>query len=100
MENIKDFVKKLKVLYAEDEESARLIFGKFLNKKFETSVSCNNGFDAYNEYIKAQHNNEPFDLIISDINMPKIDGIELLEKIRELDSKIPFLQLQEVNQNR
>ncbi|WP_428023971.1 response regulator [Arcobacter sp.] len=91
MDNIKDFIKKLKVLYVEDEEQARIIFGKFLSKKFDISISCNNGFEAYDTYIKAVNDNEPFDLIISDINMPKIDGIELLEKIRELNKDIPFI---------
>jgi PAS domain S-box-containing protein len=91
LENINDFIKKLKVLYVEDEDAARNIFGKFLNKKFETSILCTNGFEGYNEYIKAEQENTPFDLIISDVNMPKIDGIELLEKIRELNKKIPFI---------
>lgn len=90
MENINEFIKKLKVLYVEDEEPARLMFNKFLNKKFETSISCQNGLDGYIEYTKALENKDPFDLIISDINMPKMDGIELLEKIRE-KSDIPFI---------
>ena len=91
MENINDFIKKLKVLYVEDEEQARVMFGKFLTKKFDISVSCTNGFEAYDAYVKASNNNKPFDLIVSDINMPKIDGIELLEKIRELNKDIPFV---------
>ncbi|RXJ82592.1 response regulator [Arcobacter sp. F2176] len=91
MENIKDFIKKLKVLYVEDEDQARMIFGKYLNKKFDTSILCSNGFEAYDAFIKATNDKEPFDLIISDINMPKIDGIELLEKIRELNKDIPFI---------
>ena len=91
MEDINDFIKKLKVLYVEDEDAARNIFGKFLNKKFETSISSVNGIEAYDEYIKAEEENRPFDLIISDINMPKMDGIELLEKVREVNEKIPFI---------
>ena len=83
MKNIDDFIKKLKVLYVEDEEAARNIFGKFLDKKFETSISCSNGLEAFIEFDKSIKDGEPFDLIISDINMPKMDGIELLEKIRE-----------------
>jgi PAS domain S-box-containing protein len=91
LENIQDFIKKLKVLYVEDEEEAQFIFGKFLNKKFDVSILCNNGFEAYNEYIKAIKDKKPFDLIISDINMPKMDGIELLQKIRDININIPFI---------
>ncbi|WP_419765182.1 MAG: response regulator [Arcobacter sp.] len=91
MDNINEFIKKLKILYVEDEEQARIMFSKFLNKKFEISISCSNGLEAYEEYIKAEKENVPFDLIISDINMPKINGIELLEKIRDLNNDIPFI---------
>ena len=90
VENINEFIKKLNVLYVEDEEPARNMFNKFLNKKFETSISCQNGLDAYMEFEKAINNKKPFDLVISDINMPKMDGLDLLEKIRE-KSDIPFM---------
>lgn len=90
MGNINDFIKKLKVLFVEDEEPARLMFSKFLNKKFETVVASQNGLDAYLEFEKASNENRAFDLIISDINMPKMDGLELLEKIRE-KSDTPFM---------
>jgi len=91
LENIDDFIKKLKVLYVEDEEQSRSMFSKFLNKKFNSSIACANGLDAYLEFDKAISHNEEFDLIISDINMPKMDGIELLEKIRDKNKDIPFI---------
>ena len=91
MENINEFIKKLKVLYVENDDEERKAFEDFLNNKFETTISCDNGLDGYNEYIKAQEENSPFDLIISNINMPKMNGIELLEKIREEDKKIPYV---------
>ena len=89
--NLNDFIKQLKVLYIEDEEPARKMFNKYLNKKFDTSVECKNGLDGFIEFEKAYYENVPFDLVISDINMPKMDGIEFLEKIRELGSDVPFI---------
>lgn len=91
MENIDSFIKKLKILYVEDEEDARLVFGKFLSKKFDISEICSNGLDGYLKFEDAQNSNNPFDIIISDINMPKMDGIEFLEKVREKDKAIPFI---------
>lgn len=91
MDNYNEFIKTLKVLYVEDEEAARLIFSKYLKKRFDVTVVCPNGIDAYIEFDKAFNNKEPFDLVISDINMPKMDGIELLEKIREKDDEVRFV---------
>src|SRR5450631_268133 len=45
-----------------------------------------NGQDAIREFVS-----EPVDLVLTDINMPEMTGIELLEKIRYLDSETPVL---------
>ncbi|PKN12644.1 MAG: two-component system response regulator [Deltaproteobacteria bacterium HGW-Deltaproteobacteria-4] len=44
------------------------------------------GQDAVKEFVR-----EPVDLVLTDINMPEMDGIELLEKIRFLDNSTPVL---------
>ncbi len=49
-----------------------------------TSFSC--GRDAIRQFVT-----EPVDLILTDINMPSMTGIELLEKIRYLDRETPVL---------
>ena len=46
------------------------------------------GVDAYESYQKNNPN-----LIISDIKMPRMDGLELVQKIRETDKKIPVIVL-------
>ncbi|WP_298750653.1 response regulator [uncultured Arcobacter sp.] len=91
MENINEFIKKLKVLYVENDDEERKVFEDFLNKKFETTTSCSNAFDGYDAYKKAIEENLPYDLIISNINMPKMSGIELLEKIREENKDVPYI---------
>lgn len=89
MENIN--VKSFRVLCIEDENLAREKLGKFLDRKFDKVSLCADGVEGYMEFQKAKINKEPYDLIISDIDMPKMDGIEMLEKIRELDSSVPFI---------
>ena len=44
-------------------------------------ISVNNGYDAINEVKK-----NPKDIIFLDVNMPGIDGIETLKKIKEINS--------------
>eukprot|EP00767_Chilomastix_cuspidata_P000610 gnl/Chilomastix_cuspidata/11628.p1 GENE.gnl/Chilomastix_cuspidata/11628~~gnl/Chilomastix_cuspidata/11628.p1 ORF type:complete len:140 (-),score=14.09 gnl/Chilomastix_cuspidata/11628:408-827(-) len=84
-------IKNLKVLYVEDEELAREKLGKFLKRRFTDVQLCANGLDGFFAFQDAFNKNEKFDLIISDINMPKMDGLEMLEKIKEIDNKVPTM---------
>lgn len=88
MNEIQKYMKKLNVLYVEDEKSAREMFSKVLNRQFTNVTVCENGLDGYLEYKKNFDNKTRFDLIISDINMPKMSGLELVEQVREEDSEV------------
>lgn len=81
-----DFLKTWTVLFVEDEELARNKLAKLLEKLFFKVVICSNG----QEGLEAFKNNK-IDLIISDINMPIMNGLEMLEKIREFDLEIPVI---------
>ena len=75
-------MKKLKitVLYAEDKPELREKFKKILSRKFETLLVAENGLEGYELYV--EHNP---DLILSDIKMPKMNGLEMIEKIKKID---------------
>ncbi len=83
----------LKVLFVEDEDLAREKLGKFLKKRFEVVELCPNGLEGFFKFQESYNSNKKFDIILSDINMPKMDGLEMLEKIREIDGKVPCLLL-------
>ncbi|WP_368030387.1 response regulator [Arcobacter sp. s6] len=91
MNELKNFIKTLNILYVEDEVSAREIFTKVLKRFFNTVDAKENGLEGYLAFREKYLNNEKYDLIISDINMPKVDGMEMLEKIREIDSQVPVV---------
>ncbi|WP_122893273.1 response regulator [Arcobacter peruensis] len=88
MNKIQKFMKKLNVLYVEDEKPAREMFSKILNRQFTNVTICENGLDGYLAYKENSDKETKFDLIISDINMPKMSGIELVEKVREENSEV------------
>jgi len=87
----KDFLKKLTILYVEDEDVAREQFGKSLRRLFKNVILGINGEDGYLKFKKYKSAGESIDLILSDINMPKMDGLEMLEKIRTIDENIPVM---------
>ena len=75
-----------KILVVEDDRELNHVVCDFLNQsgyKAEGFLSAN---DAYN----AMYNN-PFDLIVSDIMMPGIDGFEFARTVWDLDENIPIL---------
>lgn len=81
----KDFINKLtafSILYVEDEDGIRNNIEEILTHLFKEVITSNNTKDAYSKYLKYKP-----DLIISDIKMGNENGIDLLKKIRETDSK-------------
>jgi CheY-like chemotaxis protein len=69
--------KKIKVLIADDEIQIALILKRLLDKYGYEAVTANDGEEAF-EYIS----NNRIDLLISDIKMPKLSGMQLIRKIR------------------
>jgi CheY-like chemotaxis protein len=73
--------------YRKDAENAFLGLGC-------TVITAVDGEDAWQKIESEAVNNRPFDMIVSDWQMPNIDGIELLKKIRESKHKaLPFMLL-------
>ncbi len=75
-----------KILVVEDDRDLNKTVCTYLNKNGYDAVGCLNANDAYNEMY-----GNLFDLIISDIMMPDIDGFEFAETVRGLDKEIPIL---------
>lgn len=86
-----EFLKKLSILYVEDDEMARNQLARTLNRLFKNVILANNGFDGLEQYIKAKKEGIKIDLILSDVNMPKLNGLEMLEEIRKIDNDIAII---------
>ena len=79
-----------KILIIEDEEPIRRVLVRILNEEdsnFEIHEASDGkkGLDSISK--------ENFDLVLCDIKMPKIDGIELLQRTRKKNSSLPFIML-------
>ncbi|PHO17853.1 DNA-binding response regulator [Malaciobacter molluscorum LMG 25693] len=70
----------LKILYVEDDEIARVNAVEFLEDYFESIYSAKDGLEALSLYEKFHP-----DIIITDIQMPKINGLEFIKKVRKND---------------
>ena len=75
-----------RILLAEDDEDMRRFLVKALEKAGYDVIAFANGLEAY-ERLKE----EPFTLLLTDIVMPEMDGIELARKASELDPELKIM---------
>ncbi len=80
--------KELRILYVEDDKIARESTLKFLETIFTRIDIAVDGEDGFIKY-----KNSKYDIILTDINMPKLNGIGLIKKIRLDDVSTPILIL-------
>ena len=79
-----------KILVIEDEAAIRRVLIKIISEENEAYIveEAENGLDGL-EKIK----DNDYDLVLCDIKMPKMDGVEVLEKAKKIKSEIPFVMI-------
>ncbi len=78
----------MKILVVDDEEGARELFSTILTDEGYEITLANNGEEAL-----ALFKNIPFNLVITDIKMPVMDGLQLLQEIRKAGSKTDVIMV-------
>jgi len=75
----------MRALIVEDEFLSRKVLRSFLMTLFEVEIVVN-GREAVEAFRMGHGEGRPYDLILMDIMMPEVDGIEALQKIRDLET--------------
>jgi DNA-binding NarL/FixJ family response regulator len=79
----------MKILLVDDHKIIRDVLVRFIRQNItEDLEEANNGIEAINMIKK-----EKYDLVISDINMPKMDGLELMKEIHNYDPELKVIAL-------
>ncbi|MEN8906247.1 MAG: response regulator [Clostridiales bacterium] len=76
----------MKILIAEDDHASRKLIYKFMSGFGECDITVD-GSEAIEAFILASEEKTPYDLICLDIMMPKIDGIKVLQSIRNFEKE-------------
>lgn len=76
----------VRILVVEDDEKLNRVVCSYLNSSGFEAVGCLDAQSAYDEMYKGF-----FEMIISDIMMPKVDGFEFAENVRKVNKHIPIL---------
>jgi len=89
MEHLHDLIelgKELRVLYVEDDENLRLETSKILERMFDNVDIASNGQEGLESFKKNS-----YDLVITDIEMPHMNGIEMSKNIRLVNNETPIV---------
>lgn len=82
-------MKKMTLLYAEDAVETRKNHIQYLNKNYDFNIiEASDGVEAFELYLTHKP-----EVLLTDITMPHMDGLELVEKIREVDGEIKIIIL-------
>ena len=79
-----------KILIIEDEAAIRRVLSKIISEENDTYEveEAEDGLEGVEMVLKSD-----FDLVLCDIKMPKMDGVEVLEKIKKAKPEIPVIMI-------
>lgn len=87
-EKLYNISKKLKILYVEDDILLQKKTKSIFDNLFKITDVANDGYEALEKYEVFKYTNNLFyDIVITDIQMPKLDGVKLIKKILELNKE-------------
>jgi YesN/AraC family two-component response regulator len=87
MKLVLEQTKDINLLYVEDNQALRESTMMVLKNFFNNIDIAEDGLIGLNKYKEKLQNSTPYDLIISDINMPNLNGLEMSEEIIKLESR-------------
>ncbi len=85
--NMLEYMKSLTLLCVEDSEDIRKIYKTIFEVFIDDIIFAVDGKDGYEKYIDSGS----VDIIVTDYYMPKLDGLGMVEKIRQSDKDIPIM---------
>jgi len=74
------------ILIVDDEKNYPMVIGELLREEGYTTLTASSGMEALDIL-----STELIDLVLTDVNMPGMSGIQLLEKIKEINPDIPVI---------
>ncbi|MDR4509484.1 MAG: sigma 54-interacting transcriptional regulator [Candidatus Brocadiaceae bacterium] len=86
IQQLSEYAKDLRVLLVEDEDELRRELARYLSDFFEHVDVAQNGHEGLNKYSQMRP-----DIIITDVRMPDIDGIEMVKRMKRIHNTQPFI---------
>lgn len=84
--SVLDYLKSLTLLCVEDNKTTQLLYDSIFEDLVKKIIFANNGEDGYQKFY-----DEDINIIIADYDMPVLNGIDMIKKIRNVDKDIPII---------
>jgi len=81
-----DFLNTLTILYVEDDPDAREQLIRFLQHRVGTLITAENGVTGLEAFVSRRPH-----IVITDIQVPEMDGLTMAQEIRKLDATVPII---------
>ncbi len=78
----------MKILVIDDDTMCRNLLKHFLHHAGHIVEEASDGECGWEQFVSA---NPRFDLVLSDCDMPNLSGLQLIERIRQIDSKVQVI---------
>lgn len=89
--SVLEYLKSSTLLCVEDSKSTQLIYRSLFEDLVKEVVCASNGEEGYEKFCK-----EDIDLVVCDYDMPILNGIEMIRKIRNIDKDIPIILISSI----
>ncbi|MEK9761283.1 MAG: response regulator [Deltaproteobacteria bacterium] len=86
IQEVRRWTSELTVLVAEDDQILRESFQQMLSYLFAEVDAAVDGQDALDQWLK-----KPYDIVFTDLNMPRMSGFRLIQKIRQQSPQQPIV---------
>ena len=81
------------ILVADDEQNTLMTMQFILEVANYRVTTAENGQEALDDILGSRNTDSPIDLLITDIQMPGLTGLELIDELNRLKMDIPFLAI-------
>ena len=82
----------LTLLCVEDNKTTQFLYDAILSDLVKKIIFADDGEDGYQKYL-----NNKVDIILSDYDMPILNGLGMIEKVREIDKEIPIILISAID---
>lgn len=94
IEQIKKYTKNITILYVEDDPVARETLYELLQDVFDNIILAKDGEEAFEKFQKQK-----IDLVITDIMLPKLNGLDLIKKIKDIHNETHVIIISQHNES-
>jgi CheY-like chemotaxis protein len=85
-DTVLEYIRSLKLLCVEDNKTTQILYESILEDVVGELIFADDGEDGYQKFLANS-----VDIILSDYDMPIVNGLELIVKIRKMNSHIPII---------